>query len=152
MALLILLLLVLSLGLLVIGVMTASASWIIGSLVVVGAAFAAILAARRHRPGKAVEDGDGLIKPTGARQEIAALARQLQDEHEVEQVAGPAVEPARVWVIDGQPHYHRAGCSVLASAGAANPETIPLSQAQQDDFAPCSVCLGTRPTLGPAQP
>jgi hypothetical protein len=42
-----------------------------------------------------------------------------------------------VWVIDGQPRYHLAGCDFLPGRPG---QPIPLSQAVEDGFTPCSRC------------
>lgn len=48
-------------------------------------------------------------------------------------------EPAdvEVWVVDGRPRYHREGCDIMHDQPA---EAIPLSQAAEDGFIPCSLC------------
>lgn len=56
---------------------------------------------------------------------------------------GPQAAPAagaddpEVWVIDGRPRYHRRTCEILAGQDAG---PIPLSQANEDGFIPCSLC------------
>jgi hypothetical protein len=42
-----------------------------------------------------------------------------------------------VWVIDGRPRYHLAGCDFLPGRPG---QPIPLSQAVEDGFTPCSRC------------
>jgi hypothetical protein len=54
-----------------------------------------------------------------------------------EPAAPSGAAAADVWVVDGSPEYHRAGCVVLAGLDA---EPIPLTQAVEDGFAPCTVC------------
>jgi hypothetical protein len=59
----------------------------------------------------------------------------------------PAAEeqpPARVaalsdgvWVVDGRPRYHLADCLIIKDLVA---EEIPLAQATEDGFIPCSMC------------
>lgn len=44
---------------------------------------------------------------------------------------------SRVWVIDGRPRYHLAECRFL---NGSVPEPVPLSQAVEDGFTPCSGC------------
>ena len=45
--------------------------------------------------------------------------------------------PLQVWVIDGRPDYHLAGCSQLADGDG---EVVPRAQAVEDGFQPCSAC------------
>ena len=65
-----------------------------------------------------------------------------------------------VWVADGHPEFHREGCSQLQGL---EDEPIPLSQALEDGFVPCTVCRPTQngtetvlhddsATAAPAQP
>jgi hypothetical protein len=42
-----------------------------------------------------------------------------------------------VWVIDGRPRYHLAGCDFLSDRVA---EPVPLRQAFEDGFTPCGWC------------
>jgi hypothetical protein len=42
-----------------------------------------------------------------------------------------------VWVVDGRPRYHVASCTFIAGQEA---EAIPLEQAVEDGFSPCSLC------------
>ncbi|WP_375485214.1 hypothetical protein [uncultured Jatrophihabitans sp.] len=52
-------------------------------------------------------------------------------------VPGGTDAEGQVWVADGHPEFHREKCSALDGLAA---ESIPLSQAQEDGFTPCSVC------------
>ncbi|HET8583661.1 MAG TPA: hypothetical protein VFL65_10430 [Jatrophihabitans sp.] len=49
----------------------------------------------------------------------------------------PAAAPGDVWVVDGQPDYHLAGCAALRGLPA---EPVPHAQAVEDGFTPCAVC------------
>jgi hypothetical protein len=57
--------------------------------------------------------------------------------------APPAARPTPgagdrdVWVIDGRPRYHRRACEIIQGQNA---EAVPLSQATDDGFIPCSLC------------
>jgi hypothetical protein len=51
--------------------------------------------------------------------------------------AEPDAEPSRVWVVDGRPRYHLQACMIIKDQDA---EPIPLSQATEDGFMPCSMC------------
>jgi hypothetical protein len=49
-------------------------------------------------------------------------------------------EPAatdQVWVVDGRPRYHLETCMIIQDQDA---EPIPLAQATEDGFMPCSMC------------
>jgi hypothetical protein len=52
-------------------------------------------------------------------------------------VATPPRPDPEVWVVDGRPRYHREGCQILDNQDA---EVVPLSQADEDGFIPCSLC------------
>jgi hypothetical protein len=59
-----------------------------------------------------------------------------------------------VWVVDGRPRYHLGSCSFLSGR---QPEPIPLDQAVEDGFTPCSLCgsghgAGHELALRPRQP
>lgn len=43
----------------------------------------------------------------------------------------------RVWVVDGRPRYHLQSCLIIKDQDA---EPIPLAQAAEDGFMPCSMC------------
>jgi hypothetical protein len=59
-------------------------------------------------------------------------------------LAGRADSPAgQVWVVDGRPRYHTADCMIIE--GQAK-QAIPLTQAIEDGFIPCSLC---EPAAGP---
>jgi hypothetical protein len=45
-----------------------------------------------------------------------------------------------VWVIDGRPRYHLGSCPIIQGQEA---EPIPLDQAIEDGFMPCSLCEPT---------
>jgi hypothetical protein len=42
-----------------------------------------------------------------------------------------------VWVIDGRPRYHLETCAIIQGQDA---EPIPIEQATEDGFMPCSLC------------
>jgi hypothetical protein len=68
-----------------------------------------------------------------------------------EAAAAPATEPVAapepvaprltsagdVWVVDGRPRYHLQNCMIIKDQRA---EPIPLVQATEDGFMPCSMC------------
>jgi hypothetical protein len=224
-----LLLLVAALGCLIVGLMTSSTVWIVASLVASVLAVLAIRGVRRRaeaapaRRDQAELEAE-LVRPTGAREEIAALAAQTAAERSAAQAASeadptpgeivssappqPAARPKRVavvpghgtlrlaavssspdadelpphttaadllvgqppsdevavgddddsidepapanthaplnekgsehvWVIDGRPRYHLSSCGFLVGQRS---EPIPLQQAVEDGFSPCSQC------------
>lgn len=51
--------------------------------------------------------------------------------------AAPSADDGDVWVIDGRPRYHLAHCAIIQGQDA---EPIPLEQATEDGFMPCSLC------------
>jgi hypothetical protein len=94
-----------------------------------------------------VEFGAGEPEP-----EPAAVAAEpepiLAAAPEPEPVPEPEPEPAlvaahadagsdEVWVADGYPNYHSAGCHEL---NGLDSEPVPLAQAREDGFEPCPVC------------
>ncbi|MDT4921654.1 MAG: hypothetical protein QOI15_2556, partial [Pseudonocardiales bacterium] len=56
--------------------------------------------------------------------------------------------PAEVWVADGYPLFHSAGCHEL---NGLDSEPVPLDQAVEDGFEPCPVCapVGAVPAAEP---
>jgi hypothetical protein len=69
----------------------------------------------------AVRDDDPVDEPAPAN----TLAPLSDKSHE------------NVWVIDGRPRYHLSSCGFLVGHEA---EPIPLQQAVEDGFSPCSRC------------
>lgn len=81
----------------------------------------------------------------------AELADAGDDADDGDEVDEPADEPPaadtmppvrqagqrRVWVVDGRPRYHLADCRSLEGR---TPEGVPLAQAVEDGFTPCSLC------------
>jgi hypothetical protein len=57
----------------------------------------------------------------------------------VEPVAAPerSATDSEVWVVDGQPDYHLAGCTRLIGESV---EPVPFGQATDDGFTPCPLC------------
>ena len=53
----------------------------------------------------------------------------------------PTTDEAEVWVADGYPDYHAAGCHEL---NGLESEAVPFSQAVEDGFTPCAVCRPDR--------
>jgi hypothetical protein len=126
-------LLLIALVCLALGLVLASAAWLIGSLAASAAAAYAlwrmrsVLSADSAGAGNRDDDGDD---------DVATWAAALA----VPERPGEAprrVDDRDVWVVDGRPDYHAAGCVEVAGADA---EVIALSQATEDGFAPCPAC------------
>ena len=135
-------LLLVALVCLALGLIFASAYWLVGSLA--ASAVAALLLWRVR--GQA---------PAAPRKSEAAPAWRPQRHrrrHPRPPATAPAgsasADPAPVWVIDGQPDYHRQECERL---GSGEPEQIPRDQAKEDGFHACSaVRSGSAPATTPA--
>lgn len=110
-----------------------------------------------------VSEGDPLVDEPPSRARHAAPeepdesaeqpeASPLADVHAPTYEAAPVDEPSMaftvpplsthggdlVWVVDEHPRYHVQGCAYLAAQTATI--DIPLMQAVEDGFTPCSVC------------
>jgi hypothetical protein len=120
-------LLVAALVCIVVGIATASGPWFVASLVA-SAAAGFLLWQRRNTLG------------ARARSEPDARADTGRDTDPGADAANPA--PDQVWVVDGRPRYHLAGCATVAGLPA---EPISLAQAKQDGFIPCSLCAPAAP-------
>ncbi|HJQ01621.1 MAG TPA: hypothetical protein VJ851_08475 [Jatrophihabitans sp.] len=122
------LLLVVALALLVLGLIDASSALVVGSIVASLLAVALLVRVRRSRIGTAVT--------------VRAADRTLAH-GEAEPPAADTTPPLtghgqrQVWVIDGRPRYHLAGCDFLLGRSG---QPIPLSQAVEDGFTPCARC------------
>lgn len=64
-----------------------------------------------------------------------------------EALAQPTTEPATtpgaprdVWVVDGRPRFHLERCMIIKDQAA---EPIPIGQATEDGFMPCTLCEPT---------
>ena len=116
-------LLLVALVCLALGLIYASAYWLVGSLA--ASALAALL----------------LWRVRGQVGTSAALAPAAATEVPTPATAGAAAsqdsDPDAVWVIDGRPDFHLRTCARLADG---EPEQIPRSQAQEDGFTPCTQC------------
>jgi hypothetical protein len=93
---------------------------------------------------QAVEDG---FSPCpDCRPDGAASADAIADAPADDAPEAPAepTAPDTVWVVDGRPRYHLAGCLIIKDQDA---EEIPLEQANEDGFMACSMCT---PAVQPA--
>ena len=79
---------------------------------------------------QAVEDGFSAC--SACRPDAASAGRP---DH---RAPGSAEANDTVEVVDGFPYYHRRDCSVVADLPAV---TVPRSQAHEDGFTPCAVCV-----------
>jgi hypothetical protein len=112
-------LLVVALALLVVGLILANPVVLIASLLV--SVVAGVVVFRTPRQ----------VAPQATTTDQVAAAAEEVDE------AVPEPEHD-VWVIDGRPRFHRADCEMLASHER---EAIPRSQALEDGFLACSLCV-----------
>lgn len=97
----------------------------------------------------AAEPGDPVESASGT---AAAADGDPPDEPAAEEMAGPDAErlsqvDADVVVVDGRPRYHRADCvHLLARQG----EPLPVREALELGFTPCSLCEPNRILLAQA--
>jgi len=153
----VILLLAVALGLLVLGLIGADSALVVGSILASLLAVALIVRARRDRIGQpaaaavAHRTGQPVKQPTlrpasGVGRHAAtrpaddpAPADDAEQDPPAADTAAPLSGHGQhsVWVIDGRPRYHLASCDFLL--GRAD-QPIPLSQAVEDGFTPCSRC------------
>jgi hypothetical protein len=155
----VLVLLVAALIVLIVGVVEASAVWLVISLAV--SLIAGLLLFGSHRRYRATISGrtstgstvsgktappppvDGGAEQTddGPRGEVGAPSSLggHQRPRAVDATADSAAAEHEddVWVIDGRPRYHRQSCEFVHDQDS---ERVPLSQAAEDGFIPCSLC------------
>ena len=121
---------------LAVGLDLASAVWLVGSLAATAAA-AYLLWRNRHKIGAPATPA---AEPDADEHDDSGPFAPIPPAHDVPVTADD------VWVVDGRPEYHQAGCARLGPAA----ERIPRTQAIEDGFVACAVC---RPaTLVPAAP
>lgn len=92
---------------------------------------------------QAVEDGF-VACPSCLPAQVGPAAATAAPDAAGEQSGGPAADTAeqgQVWVVDGRPRYHQATCMIIEGQQA---ERIPLTQATEDGFMPCSLCGSAR--------
>ena len=142
MQLVIVLLLVVALGLLVLGLVGSSPTFIVLSIVTSAVVGLLLVRSRRSRSDRA----GGAPQRTAAHAASDLIAAQRTAEViEVpdEPPAANTEAPLRahgndvVAVIDGHPRYHAQRCRYLLGRAS---ESIPLRQAVEDGFTPCSMC------------
>ena len=116
-------LLVIAFVCIIVGVITAAGPWFIGSLVASALAGIILWQRRSHTGGR----NSGTPPTAGADSPSDTATDALVESLATEDV----------WVVDGRPRYHLSGCATIAGQQA---EQIPLAQAKQDGFIPCSLC------------
>jgi hypothetical protein len=119
---------------LAVGLLLSSTTWLVVSLV------ASVVA------GLLLYRGRELISVTGTARS-ADRARHVSGPDRPWRASTLLEEPAPedVWVVDGRPRYHRKDCDIMHDQPA---EAIPLSQAPEDGFIPCSLCEPDRADAG----
>ena len=127
---LVVVLLVAGLVCLCIGLLLSSTAWLIGSLA--ASVIAGVLIYRNRSLFAIPRPTPTTRRPPGKHSVAAAPAPPVR----ASAVVPPRADP-EVWVVDGRPRYHREGCQILTDQDA---EVIPLSQADEDGFIPCSLC------------
>jgi len=91
---------------------------------------------RRSRRKAAVEpELTSMAEP--ALEDAATTVLPLDEIAEHGALAAPEANAGDVWVIDGRPRYHLESCAIIQGQDA---EPIPLAQATEDGFMPCSLC------------
>lgn len=107
----------------VLGVVFASAPWLVGSL---GASLLAGFVLWRQRTELPERAAAG--EATASAEPASAAAPGA---------AGSSASDRSVWVVDGLPQFHRETCRRTDGLEA---EAIPFLQATEDGFLPCTVC------------
>ena len=149
---------------LALGLILASAPWLIASLVASAISGVWLIVRRddlaaapaggarsprdeKGTPGRVVGGG----APSALREpdEPAAGTGNTGDAGEMDGEASlPVAQPGDVWVVDGQPDFHTGDCPRLSAAA----EPIPFAQAVEDGFAPCAHCQPQRTQAPPGFP
>jgi hypothetical protein len=99
--------------------------------------------AEQIRLGQALDDGFSACdqcQPEGAEaEEPAPAASDAAEAAEATEATEPAdaSDTDQVWVVDGRPRYHLEACMIIQGQES---EPIPLAQATEDGFMPCSMC------------
>jgi len=155
-------LLLVALACLVLGLVLASAAWLIGSLVASVAAAVALWQTRERigapsaahtakgtsaqpaaeaAPTTTGHGGtsSGTAAPATSAPATTDAEPQLDQDYLARRAAwfAEGTGSGEVWVIDGRPDYHRPGCMQLRGTQT---EPIPRSQALEDGFTPCGSC------------
>src|SRR6185312_11136332 len=152
-------LLLVALVCLALGLVLASPGWLIASLAVTAIAACVMWAKRKEisAPPAAAAAAAAAAAPADAEPEAhAGESGAVDEEYQQRRAAWFAEGTAEgeVWVVDGRPDYHAAGCGLLLGEKA---EPIPHQQAIEDGFAPCSLCdpdstLAVAPAAGGVEP
>ena len=143
MQLVIVLLLVVALGLLVLGLVGSSPTLIVLSIVTSAVVGVLLVRSRRGRADRADRRATQPVTAHAASDLIEAQRTAEVIEVPEEPPAANTEAPLRahgndvVAVIDGHPRYHAQRCRYLLGRAS---EAIPLRQAVEDGFTPCSMC------------
>ena len=121
---------------LAVGLDLASAAWLVGSLAATAAA-AYLLWRNRHKIGAPATPA---AEPDAEEHDDSGPFAPIPPVHDV------SVAADHVWVVDGRPEFHLAGCARLGPAA----EPIPRMQAIEDGFVACTACRPATPV--PAAP
>ena len=105
---------------------------------------AALIADRRSTSAQRVQASAAPSVRPESEQVQARL--DLHDSDRIPDSAGILdSDGTEVWVVDGRPRYHRKRCEFIYGQDS---EAIPLSQAAEDGFIPCSLCQPPRRGAG----
>jgi len=129
------------------GLLLSSTPWLVASLL--GSVLAGLLIYRNRdavaisRPARAAKHpARAAERPAqAAERPVSKRAKHAADADPVEPAPSLKRPDPDVWVVDGRPRYHRRGCQIIDGQDA---EPVPLSQADEDGFISCSLCLPAR--------
>ncbi len=141
--------LVAALAAFVVGILTATLGWVIASIALSAVALLLIVRGRPRSADRAARGSgadaaradDDNEADDAADDESDIDVGDDRDDDTADAGAAPAADLDEVWVIDGRPRYHLGECSFLADKDA---EPVPLQQAIEDGFTPCSICSPPR--------
>ena len=123
------------------GLLLSSTAWLIASLAC--SVVAGLLIYRNRAEFVIARPGQAQRSPRTQAASSRPVGKHAidADDEPVASDVGPARPDPDVWVVDGRPRYHRQRCQIIDEQDA---EAIPLSQAAEDGFIPCSLCLPER--------
>lgn len=154
-------LMVIALICLAVGLALPSSAWLIASLIATAGAGYLVWKMRSAITPAAAPAGTSSAPSDGsdAAVDADATANASAETTTMPRVTDDAPAPARVsedatqviaavaagdvedvWVIDGRPRFHLGNCPIIQGQEA---EPIPLDQALEDGFMPCSLCEPT---------
>ncbi|MGH8861021.1 MAG: hypothetical protein ACRDVG_07260, partial [Jatrophihabitantaceae bacterium] len=130
-------LLLAALACLVVGLVLASGIWLLASLVASAVAGYMLWRQREQiaaRTGVHKNQAAPKTPPEQTALVTGSAFAAAQDGAPAEQRSYAAPD---VWVVDGKPQFHRAGCSEIPAGGA---QAIPFAEAVEDGFTACAAC------------